>query len=286
MRALRGTHTADVAIMVACGLLLVVAVGLAARWRHRAFRLDPRVEAPVGVRLRGLAKALAVGALTGLTLGVLVVGPGGRLAMRLMAATSPDAQGRLTEAGEVIGDITLEGTIGFFIFVGLPFGLAAGLVYVLVARAFPSGLLGGAVFAAALLVLFSTRLEPLRADNRDFDLVGPGWLAVAAFGALAIGTGLVAAPIAGRIDAALGEPRWRWLLWAVPLAVFAVPVLLFAPLAWVTIALGVVVYLALPAARAFVQRRGQLALRVGAGLAVLVTLPGFLAAIGEIVRPR
>ncbi len=46
--------------------------------------------------------------------------------MRLLAATSPEAQGVLTEADQVVGDITLSGTVGFFVFAGLPFGLAVG----------------------------------------------------------------------------------------------------------------------------------------------------------------
>ena len=62
--------------------------------------------------------AAIVGA--GLVAGFLVPGLGGRLFMRLMAATSGSAaQGKLTEAEEVVGEITLGGSVGFVIFVGL-----------------------------------------------------------------------------------------------------------------------------------------------------------------------
>ena len=48
--------------------------------------------------------------------------------MRLLAATSGRAaQGRLTEAGERVGEITTDGTIGFLLFVGVGGGLATAL---------------------------------------------------------------------------------------------------------------------------------------------------------------
>ena len=42
--------------------------------------------------------------------------------MRLLAITSPDAHGAITEAEATIGEITLGGTLGFVVFVGLPAG--------------------------------------------------------------------------------------------------------------------------------------------------------------------
>ncbi len=60
--------------------------------------------------------------------GFLVPGLGGRLFMRVLAATSGSgAQGRLTEADEVVGDITFDGSLGFVIFVGLVIPVAAAL---------------------------------------------------------------------------------------------------------------------------------------------------------------
>ena len=268
--------------MVVCGLLVVASVVLALRWRNYAFVLDPRLGAPGPARMRGLARGLGVGALTGLVLGVLVVGPAGRLVMRLLAATSPSAQGQITEAGEVVGRITLDGTIGFYVFVGLPFGLVVGLIYVFVARAFPTGLFGGAIYGGTLLVLFSTALEPLRPDNPDFSIVGPGWLAVTAFAAMALGTGVVAAAVAGRIDAALGEPRRAWLWCAVPLGLLTVPAFLTAPLAAVVVAGGCVVYLGLTRGGTPLQRRGRSLLQVALAAAILIALPGFVAAVVNI----
>src|SRR4051794_11823626 len=130
-------------LMVACGLLLLVACALTARWRHRSFALpdweerDPALVSRPAVQLCWL---LAVGGLSGGAVGALMVGPAGRLAMRLLAATSPDATGLETEAAQTVGRITTGGTVGFILFVGVPVGIAIGLTYVFVAAALPRGL--------------------------------------------------------------------------------------------------------------------------------------------------
>ena len=84
--------------------------------------------------------------------------------MRLLAVTSPEAQGVLTEADQVVGEITLGGTLGFFVFAGLPFGLAVGIGYALASFVLPRGLLGGAIFGAAMLVVFGSATDPLWAE--------------------------------------------------------------------------------------------------------------------------
>jgi hypothetical protein len=137
--------------------------------------------------------------------GVLAAGAGGRLVMRLLAATSPDAHGQLTEAGEEIGEITAGGTAGFFLFVGVPAGALAVLLFVLVGSVLPRGYAGGAMLGLLLLVLAGTQLEPLREDNFDFNLVGPDWLSLLSFTALAVFQGMLTWALAGR----LGLPPLR-----------------------------------------------------------------------------
>jgi hypothetical protein len=213
--------------------------------------------------------------------GALVIGPAGRLAMRLLAATSPDARGMITEANEVVGRITVGGTIGFVVFVGLPAGFAVGLVYVFAARAFPRGPLGGAIYGAVLLVLFSWFLDPLRSSNPDFDILGPGWLVVLTFAGMAVLTGLVVAQVAARIDAALGQPTARWLWWMVPIGFLSALALLVAWPALVVVAVGCLVHLFLPTSpEPSRTRRWMLPTVVGA--AVLVTLPAFLSSVVDI----
>ena len=64
-----------------------------------------RFEATVSV-LRDIVRS----ALTGLIVGVVVLGLGGRIVMRLAALLDPSSAGRATENGNRIGDITLDGT--------------------------------------------------------------------------------------------------------------------------------------------------------------------------------
>lgn len=240
-------------VMLACGVLLVIGVALAWRWRRYRLRMpawatEPGPAAPA----RALAWLVTVGLLAGLLVGVLVVGPAGRLAMRLLAATSSDAaQGRITDAGEVVGEITVEGTIGLFVFVGLPFGLVVGLGYALVSLVLPRGVAGGVLYGAAVLVVFGSTLDPLREDNPDFDILEPGWLSIVTFCAMAVLTGAVTAPIAGRIGAALTRPRSR------------------------TDPAG-------PPERGVVWRRGRRALQLVLAAVVVVSVPGFVSALSGI----
>ena len=118
--------------------------------------------------------------------------------MRLLAVTSPEAKGSITEAGETIGEITVGGTLGFIVFTGLGAGLVSGVLYALVRPVLPRGRLGGAILGALLVVLVGTRIEPLRSDNFDFALVGPDWLAVLSFSVLALFQGMLVVALASR----------------------------------------------------------------------------------------
>ena len=161
--------------------------------RSSAADLRPSVQTSALRYLRGIAIAL-VG---GFWAGALVTGPFVRLIMRLLAVTAgDDAQGRLTEADEVVGSIDLGGTIGLIIFGGILPGLLSGAIYVVFRRWLPSGRLGGVVFGALHLVIAATQIDPLRPDNSDFDLLGPGWLAVAAFGLASVFHGMAVVAIA------------------------------------------------------------------------------------------
>lgn len=276
--------------MLACGLVLLAATCLAVRWRSYSFALpdweqrDPGVAGRPGAQL---CWCLTVGLLTGYAVGACVVGPGGRLAMRLLAATSPDATGALTEADQTVGRITVSGTIGFVIFVGLVFGLAVGLIYVLVSLALPRGIVGGGIYGVVLLVVFGSIFDPLRADNPDFGIVGPGWLAVVTFTLLAVLTGAITAAVAGRIAAALRAPRLAWAWWLGPAGSFAVLVLVFAPVALAIVLVGSLVFVVAvanrPASRDQARRRGRRVLQGALAATVLVTLPGFVLAVDDII---
>lgn len=182
-----------------------------------------------------------------------------------------------------MGEITVGGTIGFIVFVGVFGGLVTGVLFVLLRRWLPAGRAGGLVFGALLLVAVGPHLDPLRPDNPDFDIVGPGWLAVVVFSAMALLHGMVVAALAGRYSRALPLIRWtpRSLL---PHA----PVLLLVPgtVVLVPVVVGGLVALAASRSRRVIEAWrsgltgtvGRLVLAVGA----LVALPWFVAAVVDI----
>jgi hypothetical protein len=150
-----------------------------------------REEKPMGWP-RYIGASLAAG----LAAGVLAAGAGGRLVMRLLGATSEDVHGSLTEAGETVGEITVDGTLALFLFAGVPAGLLSGALCAMVGPLLPPGRVRGLALGLLLLVLFGTTIDPLRADSVDFLLLEPAWLAVLAFSLLAQFQGMLVAALA------------------------------------------------------------------------------------------
>lgn len=274
-------------LMAACGALVVVGLSAVIRWGSSEVRPPATGElsapSPKAVA-RQYLWYLTLAVVSGVGSGVLIAGAGGRLVMRLLAATAGDtAQGRVTEAEEVVGRVSAGGTIGFIIFVALFFGLATGTLYLLMRRWLPAGRLGGLVYGLFLLVLLATRIDPLRADNPDFDIVGPGWVAVVVFGALVVVHGMLVSAIAGRYSSTLpliskerrATAAYAPLLILLPAAAAAVFLLL----------VGVVVVL-LSRSVTLIQflrsRSAALGGRVALLVVSLVSLPGCLSALSSI----
>jgi len=181
--------------------------------------------ASVGRRLReGLRVSTAV-ASAGFVGGLLGFGLGGRLMMRVLAATSPDAQGLLTDAEERVGEVSLSGTIFLSVFLAL-FSTATAGIYWLMRRWLPrrsilAGLVAGGV-GGGLLIRVSGLLNPA---NRDFAILEPRWLAAML---------CVAVVVLGSVTIAVLVDRWtplwpmparsvRGVAGLVPLVVFALP---------------------------------------------------------------
>jgi len=175
-------------VIAACVALVALGIALVVR-RGGGVREDERqLDWPRYV-------TVSLGA--GLAAGLLAAGAGGRLMMRLLGATSsPDVHGLSTEAGETIGEITVGGTLAFLVFVGLPAGFLSGMLYALLAPVLPSGRARGVALGVVLLVLFATRIEPLRPDSIDFLLLDPASLAVLGFSALALFQGMLVTALA------------------------------------------------------------------------------------------
>ena len=283
-------------VIVGCIVLVVVGLLAIVRWGGLAVQPPPAPadddtvpadRPPVSLVVRRYLWYLTLAISSGVGAGILAAGAGGRLAMRLLAVTAgPTAQGRITEADQVVGRISAEGTLGFIVFTGLFFGAASGAAYLLLRRWLPGGRTGGVAFGALLLILAGTRLEPLRPGNPDFDLVGPGWVSVAAFAALVLFHGMLLAALAGRLSRAVP------LLALTPRAIIAhVPLLLLAlgSVALVAAIVGVAVVSAsqVPAvAGVWRDRRLVTAGRVILSLVALAALPSFARAITDILgRP-
>lgn len=186
------TDPTSVTVIAVCTMVFVAGLAGGVRWSGRSFRApDPAVPLTLEEVARRYVWYATIVLTAGIGAGVAVLGTGGRLAMRLLAVTAGSgAQGRLTEASEVVGEITVGGTLGFVLFNGIFFGLAAGFLFLVVRRFLPSGRIGGVVFGSGLLIVFGTTIDPLRSDNPDFEIVGPAWLAIVVFMALAVAFGL------------------------------------------------------------------------------------------------
>jgi hypothetical protein len=283
------------AVIILCIVLVLVGLLALVRWGGLAVEPPPTPapdapgstdRPPASLVVRRYLWYLAVALVSGAAAGILAAGAGGRLVMRLLAVTAgADAQGQITEAQEIVGRITVDGTLGFVVFTGLFFGPVSAAAYLLLRRWLPAGRAGGLAYGALLLVVAGTRLEPLRRSNPDFDLVGPGWVSVAAFTVLVVFHGMLVAALAGRLSRAVP------LLAARPgaIAVHAPLLLLVLPgpsVALVLIIVGVLVVLAsrIPAVVAAWHDRRLLVLgRVTLALITLVALPGFTMAVVDIL---
>ena len=282
-------------VIVVCIALVLAGLAAVVRWGGLAVEqpstpapptpADPADPPPVGLVIRRYLWYLLLALVAGATAGILAAGAGGRLVMRLLAVTAgADAQGQLTEAEEIVGRISLDGTVGFVLFTGLFFGPVSAAGYLLVRRWLPAGLAAGLAYGGLLLVVAGTRVEPLRRGNPDFDLVGPGWVAVAAFATLVVFHGMLVAALAGRLSRALP------LLAARPGAVAVhAPLLLVLPapsVALVLVLVGALVVLVsrIPRVVAAWHARRLVTLgRVALAVAALVAFPGFASAVVDIL---
>lgn len=299
--------------MLLCGLGVVLSLSLTARWWSVAYRpdalavvarqrsrevvpsgpaggpTDPAVVGPARSgawqALRSVLRQVALMVGTGVIVGLLLVGPAARLIMRLLAVTAGDAaQGRITEADEVVGAITVDGTIGLILFGGLSGGMLTALAWAVLRPVLPPGPRGGAVLGAVLLVVVGPVLDPLRADNPDFGLVGPGWVSLLTFGLAAIVTGMAVSVTHARLSQAvpvLDRSRREWLpylpvvLLLLPGPEFGFAILVVAGLAVLVQRLGL-------SSSTVARRSAIVGGRVVVGLLTLGFVPGFARAVRHI----
>lgn len=124
---------------------------------------------------------------------------------------------------------SLDGTIGFVLFNGIIGGVIAGALFISLRRLLPGGRIGGIAYGIGVLVVFRAIVDPLRAGNPDFRILGPSWVAVLVFTLTAIAFGLPVEDMAARVSTwlpLLGSGSITLLRYLLPgaIAVFAFPV--------------------------------------------------------------
>ena len=140
---------------------------------------DRRPNESVGGALAdGLRRVTGILA-AGWVAGFLVVGLGGRLVMRILGATSGDvAQGRLTDAEEMVGEITFGGSVGFVIFAGSLIPIAAACLYLPVRRFLPNRAWQSGLLYSVLLLASSgspTRSSATASTSSSCRRAGSVW---------------------------------------------------------------------------------------------------------------
>jgi hypothetical protein len=179
----------------------------------------------IGDAMAARLRAAAIAVVGCGTAGLLVGGVGSRAVMRIAAMAAPEARGAVTEAGAVVGDITLGGTLALMVFAGVGSALLGAGAYLLLGPWLPRETVArGLVFGLTLLALMGPAvIDPA---NADFVILGDRLLNVSMFSALFLAFGLVASGTIRFVDARVvprtpRSPR-MWLLTLV-LAVPVVP---------------------------------------------------------------
>ena len=179
--------------------------------------------------------------MAGVSVGILVIGLGSRLAMLVLRVTSPSpVVGMESDDGFEIGRITLSGTFQLLA-LGAAVGVIGALAYVAVApwligpgwfRRLTVGLTAGALVGSMVIV----------PGGIDFTFLEPTWLAVVFFVGLPVGSGIrptLAVDLVARPESWTGRGRTAWML---PLVLLA----LVPPAALVLVPVVAIVALLLP----------------------------------------
>jgi len=236
-------------ITAGCAAAMATAAVVAVRLRHTRRTPSPLTGGePFGERL-AVTASRACGMLVGAYLaGVLAIGAGGRLLMRVLAVTSSDAvQGARTEADEVIGKVSVGGSFFLIVVVGIGAAGCGLVLYVVMRRWLPERSLAAGLVGVAIgggLLVRPTGL--LTSANSDFTLVAPVLLAVA----LCIMTLVLFGATFGVLVDYLGAqwPRPGWSARGVG-SVLPLAVLLLVPPLFIAVVIGVLVGTVVPRLR-------------------------------------
>jgi hypothetical protein len=159
-----------------------------------------------GSGLLRLAHDTFSGGLAGLIAGLVFLGLGSRLVMRASALLSPDSTGLLTENDNVVGEITLGGTLELVIFVGLFGGLLSGTLWVIMRDWLPLKAASRITLAGLIAAMLGSSAV-INDGNEDFHkLSAPGAniaMFVAIVGLTGAATAALNAPLTRRLPSGL-----------------------------------------------------------------------------------
>ncbi len=273
-------------VTIGCAAAMVIAAVLAVRLRDTRRTPSPLTGSePFGERL-AVTVGRAGGMLLGASLaGVLTIGAGSRLMMRVLAVTSSDdVQGLRTEADEVIGRVNAGGTTFLIVVVGMGAATAGLVLFLALRRWLPdrsliAGLVGVAI-GAGLLVRPSGLIA---SDNTDFALVEPVALAMGLCLAMIVLFGATFGVLVDRL-----APQWPRPGWSVHGVVSVLPfgLLLPAPPLFIVAMIGVLVGTVAPRVRpaAAVDGRARRSVeRTGTLGRILVAAFGTLGGLSVVV---
>ena len=159
----------------------------------------------MSIRFVAVLRRIAAVGLAGAIAGLLVAGLGGRLVMRIAAALNPQATGLRTEADEIVGVVSLNGTLALMVFGGLAFGLLAAIVWSVVGPWLPARGPRRLVAAGLTAVPFGAPFL-VRPGNTDFAILGSDSAIVALLLGLIALVGVAVAWLGDRLLRALPEP--------------------------------------------------------------------------------
>ena len=162
---------------------------------------DRPVRPPVGLVVRRYLWYLTLAISAGVGAGLLAAGAGGRLVMRLLAVTAgPGAQGSITEADQVVGRISVDGTIGFIVFTGVLFGAASSAAYLLLQRWLPAAGQAGSRLRRPAPGPGRDPAGACARATRTSTWWARKWLSLVTFAALVLFHGMLVAALAGRLS--------------------------------------------------------------------------------------
>jgi hypothetical protein len=131
--------------------------------------------------------------------GIIFLGAGSRVVMRIAAMLDPEAEGSITENGNIVGEVTAGGTLELIFFEGLFGGLMAGFLWVIVREWLPRDSLRRLALGGVVAALLGSFLV-VSTENRDFAALGTPAVNIAMFIAIIGLTGCGAAALDGRIE--------------------------------------------------------------------------------------